>query len=441
MEKAIIEQNGWWKDKENLLSDEKIDAALNKNQPLVYRFENYSNNLFIGPRQVGKTTFFKLLIYDLILNKNANPKEVCYFSCELLKNFRDIVELFRKFSVLAKPKYIFFDEISFVEDWHRAIKYLLDSGLLKGKILYLTGSSSIELKKERFPGRAINIKYFLPLSFRKFASLFGSNQLKAKIKDLGLSEFRNLKEINEKSRELFTFEDELEKLFFTYLQTGGFPRAFYEMMEEGKIRSETYEIYWNWLLNDIAKLGRSEKIAISILEGILKNYGVKFSLNSISKEMEIGSHVTVREYLEIFENLSAIRNVHFFDFNKKKILFRKMRKVYFIDPFILHTINFKIYGTQYEDFPKTVEGLVIESLIRKSGNLKVGFYTNRKEIDVAFNNFGIEVKWQEKVTPKDFPRTLDVKNKIIVSKKDFDFIKEENLLILPAHIFLVLADV
>jgi len=257
---------------------------------------------------------------------------------------------------------------------------------------------------------------------------------------LKISEFRNLKEIYEKSKELFTFEDELEKLFFIYLQAGGFPRAFYEMMEEGRIKSETYEIYWNWLLNDIAKLGRSEKIATSILEGILKNYGVKFSLNSIAKEMEIGSHVTVREYLEIFENLLAVRNVHFFDFNKKTVIFRKMRKVYFIDPFILHTINFRIYGTKYEDFPKMVEGLVTESLIRKFGSLKLGFYTNRKEIDVAFNNFGIEVKWQEKVTSGDFPKTF-IKNKIIISKKDFDFVKDENLLILPASLFLALVDV
>jgi len=440
MEQAIIEQNSWWKDKENLLSDEKIATALNKNPPLVYNFEDYSNNLFIGPRQVGKTTFFKLLIYDLLFNKRINPKEVCYFSCELLKNFKDLIELFRKFSVLANPKYIFLDEISFVEDWHRAVKYLLDSGLLKGKILYLTGSSSVELKKERFPGRGINIKYFLPLSFRKFAFLFGSEKLKTKMKDLKISEFRNLKEIYEKSKELFTFEDELEKLFFIYLQAGGFPRAFYEMMEEGRIKSETYEIYWNWLLNDIAKLGRSEKIATSILEGILKNYGVKFSLNSIAKEMEIGSHVTVREYLEIFENLLAVRNVHFFDFNKKMVIFRKMRKVYFIDPFILHTINFRIYGTKYEDFPKMVEGLVTESLIRKFGSLKLGFYTNRREIDVAFNNFGIEVKWQEKVTSEDFPKTF-IKNKIIISKKDFDFVKDENLLILPASLFLALVDV
>ena len=98
-------------------------------------------------------------------------------------------------------------------------------------------------------------------------------------------------------------QDEIEKLFRLYVKCGGFPRSAYELIEKGKIREETQEIYWKWLIGDIAKIERSERITSSVLLGVLKNYGTRFSLNSIAKEMEIGSHVTIRGYLEVLEDI------------------------------------------------------------------------------------------------------------------------------------------
>lgn len=434
MEKTIIEQNRWWKNKEEILEDEKVKIALKKKHKLLYEFKEKKNILFVGPRQSGKTTFFKLLIYDLLFNKKVNPKEVCFFSCELLDNYKDIVEVIRKFNILANPKYIFLDEVSFVKNWNKAIKYLVDSNLLRGKTLYVTGSCSIELKKERFPGRNIKIKNFYPLSFKEFVKIFGSKELREIVGKK--FKFTNAKEAYENALKLINFKDELDKLFYNFIKSGGFPRAFFELVENGKIKEETYEIYWNWLINDIAKLEKSEKIAIGVLKGIVKNYSNKFSLNSIAKEIEIGSHITVREYLKIFEALMAIINLHSFDLNKKTVIFRKMRKSYFIDPFILHSVNFKLFGFTYEDIAKIVEGIIVENIVRKLGNLKAGFYHNRKEIDICFNNFGTEIKWQEKISEADFPKVA-VKNKILVSKEDLEFIKEKNLAVIPASLFLI----
>ena len=236
---------------------------------------------------------------------------------------------------------------------------------------------------------------------------------------------------------IIPFKEELDYLLLKYTKCGGFPRAFYELMEKGRIREETYEIYWNWIINDIAKLERSENITIGALDGILKNYCTKFSLSSIAKEVEIGSHVTVREYLEILENLFVLRNFYTFDLNKSRVIFRKMRKAYFIDPFILHSVSYKIRGVPFEDEAKIVEGIVVETIARRLEKLKVGFYHNHREIDVCFKNFGIEVKWQENVDERDFPK-VNIKNKILVSKDEFDFIKEKNLAIVPASIFLAL---
>ena len=392
--------------------------------------------MFFGPRQTGKTTYFKLLIHDLLYKKKIDPKKICYFSCEPLRNSEEITELIRKLDFLIEgEKYVFLDEISFVEDWHRAIKYILDSPLSKNKILYITGSSSINLKKENFPGRPIEIKEFLPLTFRGFIKIFGTEGLK---KNLMNVEFKSLEEILEKAKKLSFYQEEIEKLFYKYLNSGGFPKAFYELMEEGEIKEDTYDTYWKWLVHDIARIDRSEKIVSGVLLGVLKTYSSKFSLNSIAKEVEIGSHITVREYLEILEDLFVIKNFYTFDLNKKIVVYRKMRKAYFTDPFLFHVLQRKLIGKkEVNEYDKIVEGIVVESLMRRMNKINIGFYHNKKEIDICFDDFGIEVKWQERVNFNDFPK-IDIKNKILLSKNKMEFDKERNLLIIPVSLFLCL---
>ena len=60
-------------------------------------------------------------------------------------------------SLMEGKKYLFFDEITFVNDWQRAVKFVLDSPLIKDKFIFVTGSSSIALKKEI--GGVVKIKH------------------------------------------------------------------------------------------------------------------------------------------------------------------------------------------------------------------------------------------------------------------------------------------
>ncbi len=430
--RQITEQNPWWEDKKKIYEDEKVKEALSKVKQISYTFEE-KNTLMIGPRQVGKTTYIKLFIRHLIEN-GVDPKRILYFSCEPLRDFNDILEIVRfSDSLIDGKKYLFLDEITFVNDWQRAIKFVLDTPLINNKMMFVTGSSSIHLKKETFPGRPIITKKFLPLSFKEFCNVFGSNNLK---KELGTS-ISNLSvdEINESAKRLLFYFNEIEKLFNFYLRCGGFPRSIYEFMEYGKIKDETYEIYWNWLISDIAKIERSERITRSVIQGILKNYGTKFSLNSVAKEMEIGSHVTVREYLEMLEELFVLRNV--FPEEKGIEQFRKMRKVYFIDPFLFHVFKKQLVNIEIrdEEVPALVEGVVAEHLIRRFG--KIFYFYKKKEVDFYFGNGGIEVKWQKKVSKKDFPR-VGFKNKILLSMEDFEFHDDERLIIVPVSLFLLM---
>jgi uncharacterized protein len=411
-----------------------VVIATSKSTRIEYEFPQ-QNFIYIGPRQVGKTTFLKLFIKQLI-DKGINPKNLLYFSCELISNYTELVEIIRYFDTfVGGKKYIFFDEITFVKNWQNAVKYVLDSELGKNKLLLITGSSSLELRKETFPGRDIRINYFMPLEFKQFCLTFASDDLKAVI-NKGRTESFSIKQLNEVIKPLLFHLPEINRLFNTYLTCGGFPRSIYAYMDDQMVSEEIYDIYWNWLISDIAKIDRSQMTCSSVLLGVLKSYGSRLSLNSIAKEMKIGSHVTVREYLEILEELFVLRNIFPIDPHSSHGSMRRMRKVYFTDGFLYHTLKKKMVGLSVKEseIPMLVEGIVAEYMARNYDHLF--YYYQRKELDFIVDNTGIEVKWQNKVKRADFP-LISISNKILLSKTDHQLVEADNLLILPVAVFLL----
>ncbi len=129
-------------------------------------------------------------------------------------------------------KYLLFDEITFVHEWQRAIKYVLDSPLINDKCIMVTGSSSIALKKETFTGRPIKTRFFLPLSFKEFCNTFGSANLRKELTQEQISTL-SVNELKEKAKKLLFFFTEIDNLFNRYIKSGGFPRSIYELIERG----------------------------------------------------------------------------------------------------------------------------------------------------------------------------------------------------------------
>ena len=426
MEDLIVLQNPWWRDKDEIYNDEKIKAVFSKKNPLRYFFKK-GNKVIIGPRQVGKTTYLKLSILDL-LEKGINPRNVMYFSCDLLRNYREIIEVIRTFERLSTgEKYVFLDEVTFVNEWEKAIKFFLDSPLSRNVNLYVTGSTSAGIKRESFPGRPIKIEEFLPLSFRKVVFL-----LKPEFKGIveKLKAPTTPEEAYKNALDLYPYYDELMNAFYFYLNSGGYPKAIYELMDR-EISLDTYEMIYNATIFDITRLGRSERIALSIVLGILRRYGDRVSLNSLAKELEIGAHTTVRDYLELFEELFIGRNYFQADLKSFAPLLRKERKVYFIDPLVVNTFS-RHFGFDL-DISKKVEGVVGEHLKR---NFETYFFYGKREVDFVTKKFGVEVKWQNKVKASDFPR-VGIKNKLLLSKKNMEFVEGRNLVIVPVPLFLI----
>lgn len=449
-------QNPWWRNKNEIEKDEKVSEALQKKVRVLYELKSKKNEIVLGPRQCGKTSMLKLFIYDLITNKNVNPLDICYFSCEPLNNKNDMIEVvkeFEKISPVDSFKYVFLDEVTQISDWELAIKFVLETQLSRRKTIIATGSNALLLKKgsERLPGRNISIRLFLPLSFREFLMKFGSEELKEKLGEKHSYSISDLYSLNKYASTLSIFSEEIESKFRFYLKTGGYLKAVYEMLERGKISENTYEVYVKWLLGDISKLDKREYIFKSVLVGIIKNYGTKFSLHSIAKETEIKSHVTVSDYLDILQGLLLTNQLYQFDYNKKMPLFRKEKKNYFLDPFLYSVCSGYTKG-RYQDYSgekeeDLIEGVVCESLARLvrvdldiSSNL--WFYQKRKETDFVLkdgNKFvGIELKWQNKVDKRDFNNFGLFRSRMLLSKREFEFDKENNLFIIPVYLFLSL---
>lgn len=406
---SILERNPWRKNREAIREDDYIKEALSRKHKNLYKFERNENLILIGPRRSGKTTYFKLLIYDLLINKKINPEEVLFISCEILKDHREIIEILK----IIKSKYFFFDEITFVDGWEKAIKYSLDQGLLKDKTILITGSSTAFLRRETFPGRKIKLEEFLPIDFLKFCRIFGSKDLKNKL--IKLIKLKTIEDLLYHSSEIFN-------LFMKYIECGGFPKPMFQLMEEGSIKEENYEAIYSWFRGDMLKLGKSEEISKALISRLLETMTTFVSYNSLGNYIGI-SHRIVREYIEAMQQLLYLDFCYQIDLQKNIPIFRKEKKVYVTDPFILRTFEKKILGKSVVNESKMAEMIVFNMLKRRDN--KVYVIKSNGETDFYADKMKIEVKWTENVAGKE--------DTIVLSKKKYN---PENK-IFPLYIFIL----
>ena len=435
----LANQNPWWNDKSAIERDEKVKNVLDTGSLIDMKLIN-ENQVLIGPRQLGKTTALKYDIYKKIFNEGIDPKFIMYYSFDTSRNFEDISDVINTFISTNKQKtFLYLDEVSFVDGWQRAIKAFLDSDKSSNSTLYITGSSSINLKKELMPGRKIKFIEFMPLSFKKFLISFGSDKLKYILKK---NSILNLDSAIELAKELMTYFDEISKLFTVYLATGGYPDAIFDYMTNKYIRDSIYDIHWNAFVSDVSKSEKSIEIATAVIYGLIESYSSKVNLSKIAQMQGIKSHITVREYIEMLDDLFTVKSI--FPVADKRYVFRKDRKVYFNDPFLYNLFAKKLNIIDKNSESKIVEGIVFNSLYRfinrekqlSEPKIKVGFYSGKKEVDFVIDEFGFEVKWQNNVTYKDFPN-INIKKKILLSKSTLKLDnKTEEAIIIPAPLLL-----
>jgi len=118
----ISYMNPWWEGKEDYHVRRWKEQKIRWMPEWVKKLslEPFSLNFVLGPRQVGKTTGIKLLIHELL--KEKEPESVLYINVEILPDYHELSKVLREFERLKekagiKTGYIFLDEASSLEGW------------------------------------------------------------------------------------------------------------------------------------------------------------------------------------------------------------------------------------------------------------------------------------------------------------------------------------
>ena len=285
-----------------------------------------------GGRQIGKTTLLKQLMARL-LDQNVDPNSIAFFTGELIDDSHALLYLLQR-QLEAMPKnamrYLFLDEVTYIRDWDKTIKYIADAGLLEQTELILTGSelTVIQEARMRFPGRRGKAKavdfHLYPLSFREVVEM-------KKIIQEPLDEVL--------SHPSPAIVDTLSNEFKNYLKHGGFLTAINDIAVDGRISVSTLHTYSDWIRGDVLKRGKQEHFLREILSAVIKRYNSQLTWNALAHDLSIDHPATVSDYVMLLEMMDVLFVQSALLEDKLAAAPKKARKIVFTDPFIFHAIR------------------------------------------------------------------------------------------------------
>ncbi len=450
------EQNPWWKSDAYEEQDRELSflrrygLSLSPISRLQFeKLEPSSGKIFLlkGPRRVGKTTYMKQVITELIKKKIvADSHEILYLNIEGLKlntpsHLRKTIRLYFDKNREQKLRYIFLDEVTVCQGWEEVLQGEYDVGSLRNCVTFVTGSDPKLLEEggNKLSGRGISGNEFLvrPLTFRDFIilTLTGAHYYQTTLASYGitqeigkniitsLSPSFSLNDPKEKIRDilfgrLLDYEKEIGVLFDIYLKTGGFPEAIHSyyasleqirvaklMGEEVKrpgIEDRIYEDILRAILEKLNLVGKESSTAEKILYAIsdLESATGTSTYSGIAKKEreETALHPqTVEEYVKSLNKWMIIDKL------ENYIGDGYLKKMYISDPFILHSIRSKESGKKPFDYSlELLEderkiGMLVECIvgstiraseeipIRKETETFLSFYRkDNEEIDFVF---------------------------------------------------------
>lgn len=396
----LSSHNPWWKGEgwERLDPDlRKVENPLNRRRIDIPEGEL---TVMRGIRRSGKTVYLKQTVNELV-KKGVSEQNIVYISGDRF-NKSEVRNIITDILVKRGKGYLLLDEVTSLKEWNLLLKELMEQGEFT---VVATGSNPVEIKEmtERLPGRGIegNEYYFNPLSFREFVDAL--TKLEGKIEDeYLLKAIKPLKKVKvsfsslkPNAEELFPYYDEIERLFYVYILTGGFPQAISDYLKEKRVTRQTYETILRMLLGTLARERKSEDAARRIMDEISTRGAGRTDYSSISEETGL-HHNTVRNYLELLENSRITYTLFAWDIEKKKHALKKQKKILFQSPLIPILLPLHQWDGKWEDaqdfVEKNMEWLVEDTVashliwtkerpvVREQRSFS-GFYYNTNECD------------------------------------------------------------
>jgi len=380
-----------------------------------------------GGRQVGKTTLLKQWMSEL-LKRGVLPESIVYFTGELIDDHHSLIRMIKDFlggMINADVCYLILDEVTYIKDWDKGIKFLADAGMLENVVLVLTGSDLLIIKEARmrFPGRrgkadTVDMHLF-PLNFHETVKL----RKRFTTPELNLL-------MDSKSEPDIPLITELHKEFEFYLIHGGFLTAINDMAKDSRITPATFSIYSDWIRGDVLKRNKQEHYLREVLGAIIKRYGSQITWNALASDLSIDHPKTVTNYVNLLVSMDAAFVQAALIEDKLTASPKKARKLMFADPFIFHAIRAWLnpcedpYVQQVKQVvsdPSWSARLTEACVATHYRRYFPTYYIKAKgEVDVAYvdrNRFWpLEVKWTKQLRPKDLKQISKYPNSRILTK-------------------------
>jgi predicted AAA+ superfamily ATPase len=396
----------------NLRQVSKLPLAYRS--PLLDRWKTLGPGIYslTGGRQIGKTTVLKQWMAEL-LRSGTDPQRLGYLTGELIDDHHTLVRLITEQVAEWEgrgPGYLLVDEVTYIQNWDKGVKFLADAGTLEDVVLMLSGSDSalIQDARMRFPGRRgtspIADFHLGPLTFREYVDL--AQRIPATGRESLLAPLSAIAEATRR---------QVDAEFGRYLAHGGYLRAINDMAQESSILPSTFATYGDWIRGDMLKRGKQEHYLREVLAAIAGRYGTQVTWNALSRDLSIDHPATVADYVALLASMDAVFIQPALLEDKLAAAPRKARRVMFTDPFILHAVNSWLRPDP-DPFHTRIEPMLADphwcgriaeacAVTHVRRFYPTYFIKAEGEVDIAYiegQRFKpIEVKWTQQLRPKD----------------------------------------
>jgi hypothetical protein len=395
-----------------------------------------------GPRRVGKSILIKHVVSRL-LNQDVKPQNILYYSMEdpYLKLYcdnliKDVFDYWLENIAKDGEKYVFFDEIHFVDEWYKWLKTLYDRN--KEIKLIISGSSSLTLQRDAnkyLRGRYINFELW-HLTFRQFLEMKNKKIEGFKPDALAVDKLLSIYK-----------ED-----FKQYMLVGGFPE-FFEIEDIKKwLHVLKNSVSNKAIYEDIATTFkiRNVKILEQILLFIIANQSKILSYEKINEVARL-KHEILLNYIEYLKSSYLVVEILKFAPNIKEQL--KSKKKFLCTDQGLRNSLLREYEIREDN-----EGFIIENIVGMHTYLeamakgkKLMYLKTNGDIDFVVRDSKtvlIESKYRTNISERDIKKVedamkmTDCKEAYIITKDDFGTIKLKTgkISLIPALVFCLFID-
>lgn len=343
--------------------------------------------VLLGPRRVGKTVMVYQAIQSL-LDAGINKANVLYLSLETPiytgLGLEKLLSLYFKSCGHDKTSelYVFFDEVQYLRDWEIHLKSLVDS--FRNIKFAVTGSAAAALRlKSRESGAGRFTEFLLPpLTFAEYLGF-----IKRENDLIKKVTYHDEEEGRQKVRYETSDIDELNREFVKYLNFGGYPEAVMSpTIQADTARYIKADIVDKVLLRDLPSLYGIQDIQElnRLFTVVAYNTGDEVSLEGLAKSSGVAKN-TLKRYLEYLEAAFLIRRINRVDDNAQRFKRATAFKVYLTNPSMRAALFGPVNEVDDEAMGSLTETAIFSQWIHKTDFIDRLHYARWKsgEVDIV----------------------------------------------------------